>query len=156
MTSIVCLIYIICLMFMGKACNMELLKASSKLFTKICTVCPNKTYTHGLINYKDTRAKCPHLKNWAVKGLCGRCSSEFPLSPSLWFNSPPFPVWISTYTVFKYTVCKGRGCKVLGLRQINARRTVPLQVHFCRWHILHWFLRLHLSFGYMRNCAFMY
>jgi hypothetical protein len=31
---------------------------------------------HGLINYIDTKAKC-HLKNWPVKGFCGRCLSEF-------------------------------------------------------------------------------
>jgi hypothetical protein len=48
MTSIVCLIYIICWFWSYLwAKHMELLKASSKLFTKI--VCPNKTYTHGLI-----------------------------------------------------------------------------------------------------------
>ncbi len=28
---------------------------------------------HRLINYIDTKAKCRHLKNWSVKGLCGRC-----------------------------------------------------------------------------------
>jgi hypothetical protein len=32
---------------------------------------------HGLINYKDTNAKYRHLKNLPVKGLCGRCLSEF-------------------------------------------------------------------------------
>jgi hypothetical protein len=32
---------------------------------------------HGLINYKDTKAKCRHLKNRIVKGLCGRCLTEF-------------------------------------------------------------------------------
>ncbi len=30
---------------------------------------------HGLINYIDTIAKCYYLKNWPVKGLCGRCLS---------------------------------------------------------------------------------
>ncbi len=30
---------------------------------------------HGLINYKDTKVKCCHLKNWPVKRLCGRCLS---------------------------------------------------------------------------------
>ncbi len=30
---------------------------------------------HGLINYKETKAKCRHLKYWPVKGLCGRCLS---------------------------------------------------------------------------------
>ncbi len=31
---------------------------------------------HGLINYTDTLAKCRHLKNFLVKGLCGRFLSE--------------------------------------------------------------------------------
>ncbi len=29
------------------------------------------TCYHRLINYIDTKAKCCHLKNWPVKGLCG-------------------------------------------------------------------------------------
>jgi hypothetical protein len=34
--------------------------------------------THGLINYKDTKTKCRHLKKFIpVKGLCGRYLSEF-------------------------------------------------------------------------------
>jgi hypothetical protein len=32
---------------------------------------------HGLINSIDTEAKCRQLKKWPVKGLCGRCLSEF-------------------------------------------------------------------------------
>ncbi len=32
-----------------------------------------KSFQHGLINYIDTKAKCCNLKNWPVKGLCGRC-----------------------------------------------------------------------------------
>ncbi len=28
-------------------------------------------WVHGLINYIDTKAKCHHLKNLLVKGLCG-------------------------------------------------------------------------------------
>ena len=32
-----------------------------------------KSFQHGLINYIDTKAKCCNLKNWLVKGLCGRC-----------------------------------------------------------------------------------
>ncbi len=27
-------------------------------------------------NYIDNKAKCRHLKNWSVKGLCGWCLSE--------------------------------------------------------------------------------
>jgi hypothetical protein len=32
---------------------------------------------HELIKYIDTKAKCRHLNNWPVKGLCGRCFSKF-------------------------------------------------------------------------------
>ncbi len=32
-----------------------------------------KSFQHGLMNYIDTKAKCRNLKNWPVKGLCGRC-----------------------------------------------------------------------------------
>ncbi len=32
---------------------------------------------HGLIYFIDTKAKCRHLKNWPVKGLCSRCLLEF-------------------------------------------------------------------------------
>jgi hypothetical protein len=31
------------------------------------------TYSHGLINYGDTKAKYLHLKSLPVKGLCIRC-----------------------------------------------------------------------------------
>jgi hypothetical protein len=43
-----------------------------------------------------------------------------PLSPSLWFNSSPYP-FLNNYTVHMYTVYK-RGYGVLGLRQINTCR----------------------------------
>ncbi len=32
-----------------------------------------KSFQHGLINCIDIKAKCHNLKNWPVKGLCGRC-----------------------------------------------------------------------------------
>ncbi len=37
------------------------------------------TYRHGLINFIDTKVKCHQLKilTCKVKGLCGRCLSEF-------------------------------------------------------------------------------
>jgi hypothetical protein len=64
-----------------------------------------------------------------------------PLSPSLWFNSPPF---ISLHCVNKYTVYSIqflRGVKgmdgVLGLRQTNIYRKVSLQVNFLDDDILH-------------------
>ncbi len=58
-------------------------------------------WEHGLINYIDTMAKFRHLKNWPVKGLCGRYLSEFIdwsveiesvmvgiLDPALWSVAP--------------------------------------------------------------------
>ncbi len=52
-----------------------------------------------------------------------------PLQPSLWFNSPPSP----RPCVNKYTVWGGGRYGVLGLRQINTCRKVPLQIKFFRW-----------------------
>jgi hypothetical protein len=59
-------------------------------------------------------------------------------SPSL----PPLPsplpcvkkytIYSIQYTVYTYTVCKGE-YGVLGLRQINTCREVPLQVNIFRW-----------------------
>ncbi len=51
-----------------------------------------------------------------------------PLSSSLWFNSPPFPVWNSI--LYTHILCVRGGYEVLGLRQINTCRKVPLQVNF--------------------------
>jgi hypothetical protein len=39
-------------------------------------------YEHGLTNYIDTKAHCRHLKNWPVKGICGRCLSVWGPLPS--------------------------------------------------------------------------
>jgi hypothetical protein len=110
---------------------------------------------YGLTNYIDTKAKCCHLKISTFKGTLRQlfsCLSEFIdwrgdtvilvvptqlcevllLSPFLWFNSPPFPVWI----VYMYKVCK-RGVGILGLRQINTCRKIPLQVNILDDDILH-------------------
>ncbi len=87
---------------------------------------------HGLINYIDTKAKCRHLKYLSVKGLCGRCLPEFidwryrqycwyfrpsfvQCCPSSFLHvgsrlPPPPPTFpINKYSVYTYTVCKGRG-----------------------------------------------
>jgi hypothetical protein len=106
---------------------------------------------HGVTNYIDTKAKCCHLKNWPLKGLCGKGVSEFIdwrksiFDPALWtvppltfspiqLPYPPFPVWISIHTVYTYKVCLGGGgYGILGLRQINTVRKVPLHVNFVRW-----------------------
>ncbi len=93
---------------------------------------------HGLVNYIDTKAKCRHLKNWPVKGLCGRCSSEFIgfvncFPSNLLFGStlpPPHPC-VNKYNVYSCTECKGEGgYGVLGLRQINTCRKVPFTDQF--------------------------
>ncbi len=50
---------------------------------------------HGLNNYVDTKAKWRHLKNWHVKGLCGRCCFR-------------------VYNVYNGTMCKGGGIRSMG------------------------------------------
>ncbi len=48
---------------------------------------------HGLINYKDAKAKCCHLKTWHIEGLCGRWLSEYVewrYSKSCWYFRPSF------------------------------------------------------------------
>ncbi len=54
-----------------------------------------------------------------------------PLTPSLWFNSPPLPC-VNKYTVYNVQCVKVGGYGVLGPRQINTCRTVPSQVYFCK------------------------
>ncbi len=44
----------------------------------------------------------------------------------------PLPC-VNKYTLYTYTVCKGEGYGVMGLRQINTCRKVPLQFNFFRW-----------------------
>ncbi len=57
--------------------------------------CSTQAYDldHGLLNYIDTKAKCRHLKNGPVKGVCSRCLSEFidwRYSRSCWYFRPSF------------------------------------------------------------------
>ncbi len=89
---------------------------------------------HWLINFKDTKAKCRHLKHRPQKGLCGRCLSKFrykhidavslvgifdsalwnvaPLIFSLVQLSPPFTVW--KHSLYRQCVAgKGGGCWIL-------------------------------------------
>jgi hypothetical protein len=40
---------------------------------------------HGIINYIDAKEKCWHLKSLPVKGLCGRCISDWVPPPLLGF-----------------------------------------------------------------------
>ncbi len=88
--------------------------------------------THRIINKIDTKAKCRHLKNWPVKGLCARCLKSLwtgdtashigIFDPALWtvapltfshgstLSSPPFPFpCVNKYAVYTYTACKWRG-----------------------------------------------
>ncbi len=116
---------------------------------------------HGILNYKDTKAKCRHIKNWPLKGLCGRCLSEFmnsalrtvaPLTFCLAQHSHPHPLsqcqsaLLNTDSVW---LGGGGGCwdhpkqkarRGGGLRQINTCRKVPLQVNFLYDDILLWCL----------------
>jgi hypothetical protein len=55
-----------------------------------------------------------------------------PLSPFALVQLIPHPC-MNKYIVYMYTVCKGGGYVVLGLRQINTCRKVPLQVNFFWW-----------------------
>ncbi len=52
---------------------------------------------HGQINIIDTKAKCRHLKNLPVKGLCGRCLSVWGSLPS--FDAIPYT---PPYTLYTY------------------------------------------------------
>jgi hypothetical protein len=103
--------------------------------------------SHALNNYTDTKAKFRHLKKLACKGTSRQmfirvCRLEIQsvmlvfstqlceLLP-LWVNSPPLSVWISI--LYTHIQCVRGGYGVLGLRQINTCRKVPLQVNFVRW-----------------------
>jgi hypothetical protein len=70
------------------------------VISKISVFFCHKTPDHGLINYKDIKAKCRRLKILPVKGLCGRCLylSEAPSPPMTPY--PPSPL----HTVYVYTV----------------------------------------------------
>ncbi len=98
--------------------------------------------SHRLTNSIDTKAKCRHRYS-QYDGIS--YPSSLPISPSLWLAPPPpFPVWISIlYTRIQCE--RGGGYGVLGLRQVNTCREVPLQVNFIDDDILHCLLRV-LSF----------
>ncbi len=71
-------------------------------------------YNHELINFIDIKAKCLHLKNWSVKGLCGRCLSEFRgwrYIQSCWYFRPRFVNCCPSNLLFGLT--GGGGCWVL-------------------------------------------
>ncbi len=52
-----------------------------------------ETCVNRLINYLDTKARCRHLKNWPVKGVCGMCLSyiiDWRCRQSSWYFRPSF------------------------------------------------------------------
>ncbi len=115
---------------------------------------------HRMIRLIEDNAKCRHLQNWTVKGLCGRFYHNFidwiycvhsvflVFSSQLWdlfsppvvplpfsmvqlFPPPPLPERISILSSRIQCVRGGGG--VLGLRQINNFCKVSFQVNFFRW-----------------------
>jgi len=64
-----------------------------------------KSFQHGLINYIDIKAKCHNLKNWPVKGLCGRCLF----------------VWGPPYTLYTYFILIHTGKGLRGGEELNQR-----------------------------------
>ncbi len=108
---------------------------------------------HGLINHIGTKANCRHQKILTFKGtlrpvyiwvyslekqsvmlvFSPQLCKLLPLSPSLWFNLPPSPVWKSIlYTRIQMCKSGGGGYGVLSLRQINTRRKVQVTFFRCR------------------------
>jgi hypothetical protein len=84
---------------------------------------------HGLINYKDTKAKCRHLKKWTYTGTSRKVFIQV---SRLEIQSVNLVFLTQFYILYTSTVCSvwGGGYGVLGLRQINAYRKVPFQVNF--------------------------
>ncbi len=81
-------------------------------------------------NYKDNKTKCRHLKNWPVKGLCGRCLLEFIGSQPCYFrpsfvNYCPSNLLCVELQIYRQCVTGGEGwgvyCWVL-LETIFCRR----------------------------------
>jgi hypothetical protein len=114
---------------------------------------------HGLFNYIDNNAKCRHLKNWPVKGLCGRWLSEFidwsysqscqyfwpsfvncfPCNLlSLVQRYPPLPLpCVNKYILSTYSVCKwgGGGVQGSGPQTDKHLPQSPFTGQFfCWWH----------------------
>ncbi len=99
------------------------------------------------INYIDTKAKCSHLPSFTCAACVyqslqtGEIVSHVGIfDTAMWtfvhltfslVHSPPPPPCDKFYT-YTYTVCKGGGYGVLGLRQINTCREVPLLVKLFR------------------------
>ncbi len=111
---------------------------------------------HGLINYIDTKAKWLHIKKLSCNGtllqvfirvyrleiqsvmlvFSTQLVNFCPL-PSLWFNSPPFPVWISILYMYTYRACKGAGLSWASERSTPAAKYLYRSI-FLDNDILHW------------------
>ncbi len=125
------------------------------LFCQLRKACGNLSFICDVhsgrrkIRIIEVNAKCCHLKKLTCKGtlrqvfiivyrlvfstqLCDLYSPLLPLSPSLWFNFPPFPARISVmYTSIQCVRKGGADNGVLGLRQINTCRN-PFAGNFFR------------------------
>jgi hypothetical protein len=64
-----------------------------------------KSFQNGLINHRDSKAKWCNLKNWPVKGLCGRCLF----------------VWGPPYTLYTYFILIHTGKGLRGGEELNQR-----------------------------------
>ncbi len=81
---------------------------------------------HGLIKYIDTKAKCCHLKNWPVNGLCGRCLSVCGPLPS-YDRIPSFPPYtLYTCTVYSILIHRGKGGGVEPERRLERQLLTKL------------------------------
>jgi hypothetical protein len=110
---------------------------------------------HGM-DYTDTEEKCRQLKILTCKVTLRQVLIRInrleiqsvmlvfsiqlcellPLSPFLWFNSPPPPSprpCVNTYSVNTYTVCKGGGWGS-GPQTDKHLPQSPFSGHFIRWH----------------------
>jgi hypothetical protein len=97
---------------------------------------------HGPNNYKDNKPSSLLVFNRVYRlekqsvmlvfsplSFVNCCPSNLLSSSTL--PPPPFPMWISgLYTRIQ---CVRGGYGIIGLRQINTCRKVPLQVNFFRW-----------------------
>jgi hypothetical protein len=109
---------------------------------------------HGLITYINIKEKCRHLKKLTCKGTLRQVFIRIYtgdtvghvgiIDPALWIvalltislvqHLPPLPC-VKCLLYYTYTACKrgGEGFGILGLRQINTCRKVPLQFNFLIW-----------------------
>jgi hypothetical protein len=76
----------------------EVRSASEK--SEFCVHCVHRSS----VRLIDGNAKFSHLKNWPVKGLCGRCLSVWGPKP---LTTPPPPLHL--YTVYLFTQRLGGG-----------------------------------------------